>query len=475
MTDTVTGVLIGAGNRGMTVYGAFALKNPEKLKFVAVAEPNDARRELFATKHKIPINKQFKTWEELFKEEKMADTAVVCTQDQMHAAPTIKALEKGYDVLLEKPMAHTLEDCVKIVKKVEETKRILGVSHVLRYTNFFSKIKDIIQRGELGTVINITHRENVMWFHMAHSFVRGNWGVKEKSSPMILAKCCHDLDLLYWMVGSNPKKVSSFGSLTHFKSENAPESAPKYCVEGCPAKNTCLYYAPRIYVDIIPVLQVIIKSDNGLYKFFANLRMNHLKRLKFFTTLIPPLKQLRYFKEWPVEPMYHGQPEPNTYSDEEKMKILKTSPYGRCVYRCDNDVVDHQLVNIEFENKITANLTMQGHSYLEGRTLRIDGTKATLIGEFLGSGEKITICDHYTGTEKIVYKQKLTLRTAQHGGGDFLLIDGFLKSVLNRESQPLTNARASLESHLLAFAAEDSRLNYKIIDMEEFRKKANDL
>jgi predicted dehydrogenase len=305
---------------------------------------------------------------------------------------------------------------------------------------------------------------------MAHSFVRGNWRNVASSSPMILQKCCHDLDILYWIVGSLPKKISSVGSLIHFKEDNAPEGAPKYCVEGCPAQDTCLYYAPRIYIDIEPILQVVDKSENSLFKIFANLRRKHLKILKFFTTIIPPLKQLRYWKEWPVEPLYHGQ-DTNDYSDDKKIEILKTSKYGRCVYYCDNDVVDHQLVSIEFENGVTANLTMHGFSENEGRTLRIDGTRGTIIGEFMGSGEKITFYDHSTGKEKIIYHHKLSIKSAAaHGGGDLKLIESFVNTVRNEKVEPLTNARASLESHLMAFAAEKSRLEDTVVNMQEFRK-----
>lgn len=470
----ITAILMGAGNRGLTAYGRYAEKNPEKLKFIAVAEPSISRRAKFAKIHKIPKERCYDSWEKLLAEDQMADLAFICTQDQMHTEPALMALDRGYDVLLEKPMAHTLKDTVKIVQKVEETGKILGVCHVLRYTAFFSVIYEAIQNGLLGDIINITQRENVSWFHMAHSFVRGNWGNVERSSPMILAKCVHDLDLLYYF-GSKPKKISSFGSLLHFKPENAPKGAPKYCVEGCPAKDTCNYYAPRCYIDIIPILQVIEKSENKLYKFFANLRKNHPKILKFFYTLIRPLKQLRYWKEWPVEPLYHDI-DSEDYSDEAKMEILKTSPYGRCVYQCDNqDNIDHQTVNIEFENGATANLTMHGFSENEGRTLRIDGTKATLVGEFKMSGEIIKLYDHYKGTEEILYKQKLSIDMAGHGGGDFKLLDNFLSTIENREIQPLTSARASLESHLMAFAADESRQRGMTIDMNEFRKKAEEL
>jgi len=472
MKKKITAILIGAGNRGMDVYGNYALKFPNKLKFVAVAEPIQFRKERFSKFHNIPSNRMYNSWEELLGEKKFADVAFICTQDQLHVEPTLEALDKGYNVLLEKPMAHTLEGCIKIIKKIEDTKRILGVCHVLRYTNFFITIKDAILKGLLGTIVNISHRENVSWYHMAHSFVRGNWRNVSLSSPMILAKCCHDLDLLYWMVGAKAKNVSSFGGLKHFRASNAPKDSPNYCVEGCPKESTCLYYAPRIYIDIVPIIQILEKSNQIGLKILANLRKKHVRILTSLSKLIKLLQRLRYWREWPVEPLYSGLPEESIedYTDETKMKILKTSPYGRCVYKCDNDVVDHQVVNIEFENNVTANLTMHGFSEREGRTLRIDGTKATLIGQFFDSGQEITLFDHFSGTKKVIFSQKLTINNSGHGGGDFALIDAFLETLNKNKSQPLTNAFETLESHLMAFAANESHLQGKVIAMENLRR-----
>jgi predicted dehydrogenase len=467
--------MLGAGNRGLTIYGTYAQKNQDTLKFIAVAEPLETRRKKFAKLHNIPPERCYVSWEDLLKEGKIADIAFVCTQDQQHIEPTLKALDLGYEILLEKPMAHNLKGCVDIVKKVEDTGRILGVAHVLRYTDFFSKIKNIIQEGLLGDVIHISHNENISWYHIAHSFVRGNWCNVEKTSPMILQKCCHDLDLLFWMVDSLPKNVNSLGNLKHFRSENAPNNAPQYCLEGCPVEKSCLYYAPRIYKDIIPITQIMRKSENKFLNFLGSLRDKHTKTLTGLSKIIPVFKGLRYWKEWPVEPLYYGYEE-NECSDECTLNILKTSPYGRCVYYCDNNVVDHQIVNIEFENGATATLTMHGFSEREGRTLRIDGTKGTLIGEFYDSGEKISLFDHYSGTEEIIFYKKLTMAIESHQGGDFKLIDEFLDSIVDKTKvQPLTNARTSLESHLMAFAAEEARKNHIVVKMTEFRKKAYDL
>ncbi|MFX1410621.1 MAG: Gfo/Idh/MocA family protein, partial [Promethearchaeota archaeon] len=462
MEKPVTAVLLGAGRKGLLSYGNYALNNKKKLKFVAVAEPIQARREKFAKLHGIPSSKCYETWEDLLDESKLADVAFICTQDQMHTEPTLLALEKGYNVLLEKPMAHTLNDCVKIVNKVEETGRILGVGHILRYTPFFSTINKIIQKGLLGDIINITHRENVMWYHYAHSYIRGPWANVEKSSPIILAKCCHDFDLLFWIVGSLPKKISSFGSLMHFRPEKAPKGAPKYCLDGCPAKETCLYYAPRIYIDILPITQIMEKSENRFLKILGKLRKNHVKFLTHISKIVTPLKSLRYYQDFPIYYLYMGQKE--DYTDEAKAKILKTSSYGRCVYHSDNNVVDHQVVNIEFENGVTANLTMHGFSEREGRIIRIDGTKATLVGEYHVSSQKIMLYNHFSGKESLIYKQKLRMKAREYDEGDFGLVDAFIESIVQKTvSQPLTNARASLESHLMAFAANQSRLNTTIV------------
>lgn len=471
MTRPITAVLLGAGNRGMMVYGNFSLKNPDKLKFIAVAEPIKSRRIKFAKLHDIPLSNAFDTWEQLLKEEKIADVAFICTSDRLHVEPALKALDLGYDILLEKPMAHDLNGCLKIVNKVEETKRRLMVAHVLRYTDFFNKIHETILKGQLGEVVNITHRENVSWYHMAHSFVRGNWRNSELSSPLILAKCCHDLDLLYWNINSLPKKICSFGNIKHFKKENAPVGAPEYCVEGCPIENDCLYYAPRIYVDIEPILQIMKNSGKRGFKLLACLRKKYPRFLECLSHSIKSLHELRYWKHWPVDPLYVNHPE--NYSDSAKLEILRNSPYGRCVYSCDNNVPDHQVVEILFENGVTTNLIFHGFSEREGRTLRIDGTKATLIGEFYSSGEKLTLYDHLTVNKKILHESFLTMDMASHGGGDFALIEEFIALLKSKGyNQPLTNARESLESHLMAFAAEESRLKNAVINMTEYRKKA---
>ncbi len=327
MSKPLAAIMIGAGNRGYEAYGPYALAHPDEIRFIAVAEPHDARRARFAQAHAIPPERQFRTWDELVTQGKIADAALICTLDRMHIEPAIAAMEAGYDVLLEKPMATTQADCVQLVQTAERTQRLLQICHVLRYTSFFSTLHDIITSGRLGDIIAFEHRENVAYWHMAHSFVRGNWRNSKIESPMVLAKCCHDMDILYWNLGPC-EQISSFGSLIHYRAENTPEGAPMRCTDGCPIADDCPWYAPRIY--------------------------------------------LHNYVGWPVSVISEDT------SLEARQHALETGPYGRCVYHCDNDVVDCQTVNMEFESGVTGVLFMHGHSHEEGRTMRYDGTRATL-------------------------------------------------------------------------------------------------
>jgi predicted dehydrogenase len=257
MEKPITAVLVGAGNRGR-LYGRYALKNPRKLAFSSVAEPIENRLERFSRQHGIPRERRFRHWKALLEQNRLADAAFICTQDQMHTEATLRALERGYHVLLEKPMATTLDDCLRIVTKAREKRQFLAICHVLRYTEFFSTIHNIIHQGLLGRMVSVQHAENIAWYHFSHSYVRGEWANRRLSAPVILAKCCHDLDLLYWLVGSMAARISSFGNLLHFRRENAPENGPAFCVEGCPIEDSCLYYAPRLYIDIVPIEQIAL-------------------------------------------------------------------------------------------------------------------------------------------------------------------------------------------------------------------------
>jgi len=418
MSQPVETVMIGAGNRGYSAYGPYALQHPDEIRFTAVVEPHDERRRRFAEAHAIPEKRRFRTWQDLYSEGKIAQALVNCTLDRMHLDSTLPALELGYDVLLEKPMANTLEGNVRLVQTAEKYGGLLMICHVLRYTAFFSTLNDVIASGRLGEVITVEHRENVVYWHMAHSFVRGNWRNSQIESPMILAKCCHDMDILFWNLGP-VTRLGSFGSLFHYRSESAPEGASERCTDGCPIADDCPWYAPRLY--------------------------------------------LHDYTGWPVSVISEDT------SLEARRRALEMGPYGRCVYHCDNDVVDHQTVNMEFESGATGVLFMHGHSHEECRTMRYDGTRATLRAKFAyGMDDAIEIHDHLTGR---VEKVDLAEGTSGHGGGDEGVMAAFVSAVRD-PSTALTTARESLESHLMAFAAEQARVDGTIVAMDEFRRQA---
>ncbi len=409
----ITAVLIGAGQRGANAYAEYALRYPQELQIVAVAEPDADKTENFREKHGIPKNRCFSSWDGLLKEDRLADAALICTQDSMHFEPTLKALEKGYHVLLEKPMAVRPEHCIAMSEYAEKCNRIFSICHVLRFTSFFSTIKELLDMGRIGKLISIQHNENVGFWHQAHSYVRGNWRSSADSSPMILAKSCHDMDILLWLADADCVQLSSFGSLTHFKSENAPEGAPERCLDGCPARDECIYHAAKQYLT----------EDTS----------------------------------WPTSVISVDT------SMEARKKALAEGPYGRCVYRCDNDVVDHQVVNMEFANEVTAAFTMCAFTNNNDRTIKLMGSK----GEIRGSIDKyeIEVTDFYTQRRDVICLNSMSGKSGHHGGDEGLIRD-FVRLV-QREGvdEGLTSANISVQSHLMAFAAEKSRLEKKVVQM----------
>jgi len=470
MPKPLTAILIGAGNRGYEAYGPYALAHPDEIRFVAVAEPRQARRARFAQAHGIPPERRFHTWQDLLAQGRIADTALVCTLDRAHVAPTVAALETGYHVLLEKPMAATLANCVRLVQVAERTGRLLQICHVLRYTPFFSILHDIVASGRLGDVITVEHRENAVYWHMGHSFVRGNWRDSQVESPMILAKCCHDLDILYWNLGPC-RRLNSFGSLIHFRAENAPAGAPERCTDGCPAADDCPWYAPRLYLELIPLMHVARHSPIASERLGSRLALEHPALVSAARRLIPPLDRLFDYRDWPVSVISEDA------SPEARLRALETGPYGRCVYRCDNDVVDHQTVNVEFESGASGVMVMHGHSHEESRTMRYDGTRATLRARFAyGMGDVIEIHDHLTGRVEHIHPQA---GGSGHGGGDAGVMAAFVRAVRDPSAalrlQSATTSRESLESHLMAFAAEQARVETSIVEMAAYRRGAEKL
>ncbi|MFX1327015.1 MAG: Gfo/Idh/MocA family protein [Promethearchaeota archaeon] len=449
----LSGIVIGAGNRGADAYASYALAFPKELKIVSVAEPNPIRRENLAVSHKIPKNYEYNDWKEILEQPKFADIAIITTQDKMHYEPAIKAMKQGYHVLLEKPMATTEAECRNLAKTSEEAGVILQICHVLRYTKLFSTLKEIIDSGKLGEIININYSINLSHWIYAHSFVRGSWRNQLETSPMILAKACHDFDILYWFAGADPLKISSFARTSYLTSENRPEGATERCTDGCPYSNRCHYNAIDSYLKTVQFHNDLIQTEKKMIRWFIKLWKNHPK---IANLLIPQFRKNTPYRGWPINTISED------LSDEGIMKALKEGPYGRCVYDCDNDQPSAQITNIEFSNQIVATLTMHGHSYKEGRFIRIDGTKASLIGEFTLMGMPITLYNHLTG-KSIHYKIKLTKNP--HEYEDYPLIRRFLAAVRGEE-KPLTSARESLQSHLMSFAADRSFKEEKIIHIK---------
>lgn len=400
----LTAIIIGAGDRGVRAYAPYALNYPNELKIIGVAEPNMERRTKLQETHNISNEFCFESWEEVFnRERKVADIAIICTLDRNHFKPTMKALEQDYHVLLEKPMSPDPMECIAMEQAAKKYNRKLTICHVLRYTEFWATIKKVISSGEIGEIVSLQLNENVEVMHMSHSFVRGNWNNKEKSSPMILQKSCHDMDIISFVIGKECKRVSSYGSLMHFREENAPMGAPKRCLDGCPVEHECPYHAGRYYLG----------EGRGWAKKFTE-----------------------------------------DYTNEGIIKALNETPYGKCVYRSDNNVVDHQVVNMEFEGGTTATFSMCGFTREQTRIVQIMGTKGEIRGKM--DENQISIFDFLTKHETII---KLDSPIGGHGGGDNGIMRTFLREVRNGSKEgDVSSASASVRSHLMAFAAEESRL-----------------
>ena len=415
-------IVIGAGSRGKR-YTDLAQSFPETFEVVAVAEPIANRREYIKEKHGIKDEMCFESWEPLLALPKLADVAIIATMDRDHIAPTLAAIEKGYNLLLEKPAGATPEECRIIQRAADEKGVFVLVCHVLRYTRFFTTLKSVIDSGEIGEVINIQHSECVGNVHQSHSFVRGNWCNSDKSTPMILQKSCHDMDILAWLIGKKCKKVQSFGSLTYFTRANAPEGSPEFCIEGCPVKD-CPYNAVKLYYD---------NKENSWFRNAS-------------TKVIGP-------------------------TDEQVEEAIRTTDYGRCVFKCSNNVVDHQVVNLLFEGDAVVSFTMSAFNK-GGRYIRIMGTKGEITAAM--NDPIVRIYDFITKNERqIDLDANLTDDSivGGHGGGDYGIMVALKDLCEGRENSSACGIGESCDNHMIAFAAEESRVNGTVVDMDEFMSR----
>ncbi|MEG1426791.1 MAG: Gfo/Idh/MocA family oxidoreductase [Oscillospiraceae bacterium] len=415
----------GFGSRGST-YASMAKLFPEKIKVVAVADIIPAKVQKAKELYEIPDENCFASAEEMLQKDRLADVICICTMDRQHVEEGIPALERGYDVVLEKPISPDLADCKKMLAAAEKSNSRIIVCHVLRYTAFFNQIRDIIKGGGVGDVVSVTANENVAYWHQAHSFVRGNWGNSKTASPMILQKCCHDMDILLWLTGKTCESVSSFGNTYLFKKEMAPKGATSYCMGGCQCKDTCVFDAEKIYVT---------SEKTGIM---------HKETFMSDVLSVNPS----------VETIYEA---------------IKTGPYGRCVYLCDNDVVDHQVTNLNMTDGSTISFTMCAFTADCYRYIHIMGTK----GEIRADMKSNVITYTPFGEEPVVYDINLLSQDLNgHGGGDSGMISEFV-DMLEGNAAPndrTTSISRSMESHFVALAAEASRLTGgKIVNMQEFR------
>jgi predicted dehydrogenase len=406
-------VLVGAGSRGRDVYGRYALSRPDRLRVVAVAEPDPDRRARLANEHEIPAGRTFGDWKDLVQGPRRAPAAIVATGDDLHTEPALAALRSGYHCLLEKPMAMTLGECEEIVSAAASARRILQVGHVLRYTEFYGTIHRLVaEEDRIGEVQTISMAEHVAHWHFTHSYVRGRWRNTARAAPLILAKCCHDLDLMCWFTGRFPLRVASFGSRVHYRPEAAPPDAAERCTDDCPAESTCPHSAPRFYGRDLQI--------------------------------------------WPWTDV---SPAPTT---EARLEALRSGPYGRCVYRTDNDVVDRQSLLIGFQDGVQGTFLVDGFSSRPERTIRIQGTRAELRGLFEKGEIEIL---HYGRVEP---ERISTFAEVGHGGGDVGLLDHFT-DVASRDAldDVLASGQVALASHRLGFAAEIARREGRVVDLAE--------
>ena len=420
----VSFIVLGAGNRGHA-YSKYAEKNPDKMEIVGVADPVEARRLSFKEKFNIPEENVVCDWKELLERPKMADAVMITTQDQMHFEPAMMAIEKGYHLLLEKPMAPTPEQCVKLAKAAEEKGVYVIIGHVLRYAPFFCALKKLIDDGRIGKVTNINHTEGIGNVHFSHSYARGNWHIEGESTPILLAKSCHDIDILQWLVSKEYKRIQSFGNLSHFCKADKPEGAPKRCIEGCPHGDTCPYNSVKLYLD---------DKNNSWFR-------NAATMASLYTVA----------------------------TDEEVEKALNETSYGYCVYDSDNDVLDRQTVNIEFEDGILATFTMSAFNR-GGRKITVMGTEGEMYGEAKsGDIEIYTYRDKKTEVVKSSDIMQDESILGGHGGGDARLIKALVELIASgNTSVSYCSAMTSAKNHLAAYAAEESRHTSTVVDVAEY-------
>lgn len=400
-------VAIGAGNR-TNKYLEYVKQHPDKVKLVGVVELNDIRRKHIADCFSLDASQCFVDYRDFFQHPVEADAVMICTPENMHFEPTMQAIERGYHILLEKPIAQTLEECMLIAQAARKHDVLVSVCHVLRYHPYFMKIKELVDSGELGNIISINHRTSVGLDRTAHGFVRGLWRKEAVTNPMLMSKCCHDIDFLLWLTKTPCRKLTSFGSLRWFKEKNAPEGSAARCVD-CKVESRCPFSAVDLY---------------------------------------------RVRRDWIAN---FDVPEGKTI-DEVIEEQLRYGLYGRCVYRCDNDVVDHQIVSMEMESEVTINFSMDVFTVKDNRETHICLTE----GEIDGDETRLKVC-RFRGVKEEVYDFSDLAHQPFHAGADLNIVADFIDAIQKNRRNVVTSIEQSVESHRICFEAERSRKEQRTI------------
>ncbi len=410
-------VLIGAGQRGM-IYAKYVQEKGHTV--VAVAELDEEKRRIAGELFGIPEAFRFQNGEALLSQPRLGDAAIIATMDRDHYREAVPAMEKGYHLLLEKPVSPVPEETLAIEAAAERTGRKVTVCHVLRYSPFFRALKKAITDGKIGRVITIQHNENIGNFHIAHSFVRGNWRRSDLASSLIMQKSCHDMDLLVWLTGSRCESVASFGDRTYFRAENAPEGATERCCS-CPLRESCRFSAYRCYLPV---------AGN-----------------------------------WPAAVLTEDQ------SEEGLREAIRTGPYGRCVFHCDNDVCDHQVAILRFTNGVTATFNLSGFTNRMTRTIKIMGEDGEIRASEAENVIEITRFAS-TGQERGETEMiRVEEASSGHNGGDSGIVEDFLALLEGRQNESATDIHESVESHMMACAAEEARVTGSVIRIADYRRK----
>ena len=416
MSQAVKLALIGAGNRGSGVFGCYALEMPHRARFTAVVEPDASKRNAFALAHRIDADRCFASAEEFFANPlSQIDGVVIATLEDHRFDLVSRSMDQGWHILVEKPLCTNPEDLIRIYDATKDYPNILIVCHQMRLTPVYRTVKSLIDSGAYGEIVCIQHSENLSWHHMAHSFVRGFFQ-NDRLTPMLLAKSCHDLDLLVHLTGRKACRVSSFGSLNYFRKENAPEGAPEYCLDGCPHAESCPYDVQKIYF------------------------------------------------EGDTDPAYIRQM--GVVQDKDHLReLLRKNQFGKCVFKSDNNVVDNQVVQIEFERGLHASFTMCGHNAFERRMTKISMTNGEI--EFTGLDTRIRATRFEPRIEEVIDVHA----KGTHGGGDRAIMDNFTSAILSGDqSIRVTPIRDSREGHLLVFAAEEARARGTVVDVRNYEQ-----